>query len=401
MNERILFVVDEQNALRAYQRSLRKELQVDTAAGGMDGLVALANRGPYAIIVADLRMPGMDGFEFLAQTKKQSPESVRIMLVGNANQQIAIDAVNEGSIFRFLTKPCPPEILVKTLVAGLQQYRLVMAEKELLGKTLKDSIQVLTDILSLANPAAFGRAARVRRLVKQMAAALRIEDAWQVEIAAMLSQLGCIAVPQETLWRAYSSQPLLPEELKLIQSYPQIGHYLISHIPRLEPVAEIIAYQNKLFNGTGTSAAADPGGKQIPIGARILEVALEFDRLAESITDRLQALKELQSCHDWYDCNVIKALEVALANEISYEQKRVRIHELTPKMILAEDVTSNKGLLLIAKGQEVTRPLYLRLKSFYDGGAVDEMIKVLVPVRQATESSSELAKPARLMQKTA
>lgn len=178
MTEKILCVDDEPNVLNAYQRALRKEFQIETAVGGAPGLAAIDSQGPYAVIVTDMQMPGMDGIQFLAQVKEKSPDSIRIMLTGNADQHTAIEAVNEGNIFRFLTKPCPPEVLAKTLKAGLQQYRLVMVEKELLEKTLRSSIQVLTDILSLVNPTAFSRASRVQRLVCALAAKLQIEQAW-------------------------------------------------------------------------------------------------------------------------------------------------------------------------------------------------------------------------------
>lgn len=395
MNQKILFVDDEQNVLQAYQRSLRKDFQIDTALGGADGLVAVARHGPYAAIISDMRMPGMDGVEFLAKVKELAPESVRIMLTGNADQQTAIEAVNEGNIFRFLNKPCPPETLAKTLVAALHQHRLVMAEKELLNKTLNGCIQVLTDILSLVNPTAFGRAARVRRLVKQIANTLRLEHAWQVEIAAMLSQLGCITVPQETLWRVYRNQPLSADEIRMMQAHPQIGHDLLSHVPRLEQVAEIIAYQNKLFNGGGYPNDKRCGD-EIPVGARILKLALDFDKLAESCVGNFEALKEIQSrlSYGWYDPKLVEALEAALLNEINYETMQVKISELTPDMILAEDIISLKGMLLITKGQEVRNSLCLRLQNFYEANAITELIKVLVPVKHPAKSHDELAKSA-------
>ncbi|MFH1417727.1 MAG: response regulator, partial [Planctomycetota bacterium] len=136
MSKKILCVDDDPNILNAYRRGLRRLFEIETAEGGAEGLEAIASQGPFAVVVSDMRMPGMDGIQFLTAVKKRAPESVRIMLTGNADQQTAMDAVNEGSIFRFLTKPCPPEHLAKALTAGIEQYRLITAEKELLGKTL-------------------------------------------------------------------------------------------------------------------------------------------------------------------------------------------------------------------------------------------------------------------------
>lgn len=379
MNEKILFVDDERNILDGYQRALRKEFRIETAVGGVDGLIALASQGPFAVVVTDMRMPGMDGVQFLTKLKEKSPDTVRIMLTGNADQQTAIEAVNEGSIFRFLNKPCPTETLAKAIWSGLEQHRLIMAEKELLGKTLSGSIQMLTDVLSLVNPTAFGRASRVRRLVKEIAAVFKVENVWQMEIAAMLSQVGCIAIPEETLAKVYRGHPLNEDETRMMQHHPQTGSDLICHIPRLEPVAEIIAYQDKLFNGAGIPFDKR-SGHEIPLGSRILKVALDFDKLTQSQIGNAEAIRVLHEHIHWYDPNVIRALESVVASETRYELKLLNIDQLTPDMTLAEDILSVKGLLLITKGQEVTRSLCLRLKNFKHGGAITEPIKVMAPI---------------------
>ena len=384
MKEKILCVDDERHILEAYQRSLRKEFHIETALGGAEGLAAVESRGPYAVVVSDMRMPGMDGVQFLAQLKERAPNTVRVMLTGNADQQTAMEAVNEGNIFRFLNKPCAPETLAKTLVAGINQYRLVMAEKELLEKTLSGSIQVLTDILSLINPTAFGRTMRVRRLVQQLAAVLQIENAWQTDIAAMLSQIGCITMPEETLVKVYRGMTLKSEELRMLQAHPRIGHDLITCIPRLKPVAEIIAYQEKRFNGSGYPAD-DKCGQDIPIGARILKLALDFDKLAEARFTNSEAYEEICRRGDWYDPTVVEALKTVLADEVSYEVRSITLDELAPDMILAQDIITTDGLLLSTNGQEVTGSLCLSLQSLASGGTIRDSIKVMVPVTRDKE----------------
>ena len=106
MTTRILCVDDDSNILLGYQRALRKQFQIEVALGGEEGLAAVRNQGPYAVIVADMRMPGMDGVELLAKVREIAPDTVRMMLTGNADQQTALEAVNQGHIFRFMTKPC-------------------------------------------------------------------------------------------------------------------------------------------------------------------------------------------------------------------------------------------------------------------------------------------------------
>src|SRR4029077_11303089 len=132
--------------------------RVETAEGGEAALDKIAAHGPFAVVVSDRQMPRMDGIKFLSLVKERAPDTVRLMLTGNADLDGAIKVVNEGNIFRFLTKPCPLEVLGKAVEDALGQYRLVTAEKELLNKTLSGSIKLLCDILSMIDPQSFGRA---------------------------------------------------------------------------------------------------------------------------------------------------------------------------------------------------------------------------------------------------
>src|SRR6266852_5256657 len=203
MDEKILCVDDELNILLALQRQLRKQFHIECALGADKALAAVDRDGPFAVVVSDLQMPGMNGLEFLAKLKQRSPETVRIMLTGHADLEAAIGAVNQGNIFRFLTKPCSAEDLARTLEAAIEQYRLVTAERDLLEKTLYGSVKVLTEVLSLVHPAAFSRASRIHRYVRHMALEMKLPNAWQVEVAAMLSQIGCITLEPEALDRLY------------------------------------------------------------------------------------------------------------------------------------------------------------------------------------------------------
>ena len=339
----------------------------------------IEKNGPYAVIVSDMRMPVMDGVQFLAKTRERSGDSTRIMLTGNADQQTAIEAVNEGSIFRFLTKPCSSESLARTLNAAIVQYRLVRSEKELLEHTLRGSIQVLTDVLSLVNPTAFGRASRVSRLARQIAKTLNVENAWQVEIAAMLSQIGCITVPEETLVKVYNGRTLALDELQMLSEHPKVGHSLINKIPRLSLVAEIIAYQEKLYNGAGFPHDKVRGAA-IPLGSRILKLALDFDKLSEAKLTPSDALNEIDRRGEWYDPEVVLALKKCLqSTESQYVVAFLKVSELRADMILVEDVKASNGFLLIAKGQEVSVSMQIRLENFQSRGGIREPLKVLVP----------------------
>ena len=134
IGDRVLFVDDEVSVLRGYQRVLHGDFSVSTAVGGEQGLAAIQANGPYAVVISDMRMPGMNGAEFLARVREKAPHTVRMLLTGYADIQSAIQAVNQGNIFRFLTKPCEKAELVKAINLGLEMYRSTLAEKELVKK---------------------------------------------------------------------------------------------------------------------------------------------------------------------------------------------------------------------------------------------------------------------------
>lgn len=377
-SEKVLFVDDDPSLVEGIVRHLRKRFDVTPAAGGPEGLGLIETEGPFAVVVSDFRMPGMDGVRFLAKVREASPDSVRVMLTGHADLDMAVQAVNDGHIFRFLTKPCPPEALAKALDAALEQYRLVTAERILLQRTLHGSIKVLTDLLALASPAAFGRAMRVRKRARSVAARLGMPDAWRVELAAMLSPLGCVTMPPDALEKVYLGKPLGPGEQQMFEKHPQLGHDLIAKIPRLEKVAEIVAYQEKKYNGLGVPRD-DVAGERIPLGARILKLVLDFDTLESSGCQKAQALEKLNERTGWYDPRVLAAFTELLSAETEGEVWSVALHELKVGMVTVDDVRIDTGLIVLARGQEITEPLLERLGHFARRAGIEEPIRVYAP----------------------
>ncbi len=143
MNAKVLLVDDDCNLLAGCQRNLRGQFDVDTAEGGEMALAKLASGGPYAVVVADRQMPGMDGLQLLGEVRRRSPDSVRLMLTGNADMEAVIQLVNENNIFRFLTKPCSIELLAKALEDACRLYELATAEKESAQQDLERQYKII------------------------------------------------------------------------------------------------------------------------------------------------------------------------------------------------------------------------------------------------------------------
>lgn len=371
----ILLVDDEVAILDGLRRQLRKRFTVHTVNGGAEALELMKSE-PVSVVVSDMRMPQMNGATFLSHVRSRYPNVVRILLTGQADTQAAITAVNEGQIYRFLTKPCPPEVLLEEIGGAVELNRLVTAEKELLGTTLRRTVEALTATLSLAQPAAFGRAVRITRTVTELAEALRIEEPWELEVTAMLSHLGAVTLPPNVLEKLDTGRPLDEDEAEMADRVPEVSRKLVDAIPRLEAVAEAIAWQRVRFDGRMAPPAA-PRGADLPLAARILRVATDFDlgtSQRPSVHDTLTAMNGDAGA---YDPRVLEAL-IGLhgAEELPGEPREIHIDDLEPDMVIFDDILTTDGVMLISRGTVVTDPLILRLENYISQNRVGSRMRV-------------------------
>ncbi|WP_073374825.1 HD domain-containing phosphohydrolase [Desulfofustis glycolicus] len=381
--ETILFVDDESNILDSMRRQLRNRFSIETATSGQEALEKCKKNGPFAVIVADMRMPGMDGVRLLGMVKELYPETVRMMLTGNADQGTASEAVNKGQIFRFLTKPCPVPTLVPALALALRQYRLVTAERELLNKTLSGSIKILSELLSYTNPAAFSSSVRIRPVVLTIGRALAVDDLWQLEIAVLMSQIGCVTLPAEILAKHYAGRELDPEERRLFVNHPRVGTDLLQHIPRMEGVARIIGNQLKPFchYDHGDTNYGDED-----LGAQTIRAAFDYDLLLTQGVSHGRAIGQMAQQPDEYNPEVLTKLARCQLSEHSHVAS-LRVRELRVGMIVEDDIEALNGTLLAPKGQEITWPVLQGLINFSRQSGVKEPIRVRIREQSTSESN--------------
>ena len=196
---RVLMVDDEPRILDGFRRNLASQYSLEVALSGEEGLAILGrNRGssvPFAVVVSDMMMPQMNGAEFLAQVRDVTPDAVLMILSGQADLRHTVAAVNNSSLFRFIAKPCSPHTLRTAIDDALRQYQLIHAERDLLQQTLAGAVDVLAQVLSLANPDAFSRTGVLSRLVEAAAKELLLSHRWELLMAAQLSQVGLVSVP--------------------------------------------------------------------------------------------------------------------------------------------------------------------------------------------------------------
>jgi response regulator RpfG family c-di-GMP phosphodiesterase len=383
----LLCVDDEPLVLEGLTLHLRRGFTLTTATSGAAGLEVIKSKGPFAIVMSDMRMPGMSGAEFLSKVREGWPNTVRVLLTGQSDLPSAIAAVNDGQIFRFLTKPCPPDVLLGALAAAAKQHELITGERVLLEQTLHGSIKALTDILSLANPSAFGRANRAKVFMGLVLAEMQRPSDWVCDVAAMLSQIGSVTIPAETLERLYDGSQLTPEEVAMTARLPAVAVQLLGAIPRLDGVRDILGHMDDQYEPSKPGQAKR--GEAIPWGARALKVILDYLTLEARLGTGTEALETMRTRKGWYDPAILTPfVEVAARSVSTVEVRHVVVRELKQGMILRENLFTKNGMLLVTKGNEVTQGLIERIANFSRKMGVREPISVTVPSAASAAKTS-------------
>lgn len=353
-----------------------------TAGGGVQALAEMEGAAEFAVIVADLRMPEMDGVTLFERTRDLCPDSTRVLLTGHADLETSLAAINDGRVFRLLLKPCPPESLRQTLLAGAEQYRLVKAERELLEETLWGCVRTLSEVLSITSPAAFGRTMRLLSTVREFSLLLGCRSRWEIEVPTMLSQIGAVTLPNDTADRLYFGRPMRSDEDEMVARLPQVAGDLLANIPRLETVREILLYQNKNFDGSGWPEGSIQG-EAIPWGARVLKIVLDHDDLETRGESPAEAIESMRNRSGWYDPQLLDRFALLCgAPETAQEIREVSIGQLQTGMVFREDVRTSSGVLLIARGQAVTPGLIRRLTNLSPQCEIQDIFRVVIPGTQ-------------------
>ena len=387
MSSSILIIDDDVNLLSAMKRQLRGKFLIITAQGGEEAVALLSETKDLpAVILCDMRMGGMNGVETLRRAKDLSPESVRMMLTGNADMQTAIDAINNGNIFRFLTKPCAPEVLEAGLEAAMEQHRLIVAERELLETTLVGSIKVMMDVLALAYPQGYSRATRIRQWVRKLNTSANMPHRWQLDIAAMLAPLGMLSVPDEVLMKVHLHMPLTDTEQWLVDRAPEMARDIIANVPRLNGVAQIVYLQNKGFDGSGPPENGPVGG-DIPIDARLLKILNDLGETCKNMAPGIADFAVLEANPERYDLTLLRKVKATLIipeETTKAAKRRLTTALLLPGMDLADDVVNREGRLILAGLTPLSEQHIDRLRNLAKLRLIEDIIVVFA------DSSTEL-----------
>lgn len=371
---RILVVDDDNVLLKIFKHSLDEDqFEFDAAVNGEMALEKFHEGNHYEVIVSDMLMPEMDGVELLKRCRTSWPDTVRILLTGSSDTVLIADAINQADVFRFIPKPIQPRKLNQTVQDAVKHHRLIVCEKECLQNTLVQSVDALVKILEMTNGVAFALTEHVREYALQIGKAIQAPRLWSLEIAALLSQLGCVTIPELTLEHFYWGDNLSPKEDSMVRGHGEAARNILASIPRLEEVAEVVARAARPVD-----LKAFEAGDVISIHATIIRFSTEIDMLHRRGRSKEEILQHFRKEPVRYPESLISFFEGCELIATRLVMVELEVDKIKNGMYIHEDVKTREGMLIVSKGYRVNETVRNRLINFSEEGAIDRLIKVLI-----------------------
>ncbi|MCC9644407.1 response regulator [Rhodopirellula sp. JC740] len=377
---KILVVDDQPRSFELIQKSLQSEFEIDLVDGPAKAWACLTEDPDYAVIVSDLHMPLVDGVKFLATVKNRYPSITRIIMTADGDQDAAVNAVNEGEVFRFLQKPVSIDGLRAVMHAGLANHRSLDVETNVLEETLEGSIQLLIDLLKKLRPLAFDRSRRIKRLVSAVCAELGVPDRWDLQAAAMLSQIGCLSLPEDLLKSIFAGKNVGATKEMQFNQHVTFGESLIENIPRMEAIRRLVSWQRKHFDELRLLATSE----RDLTAASILSACLAYDRKVMSGDSPEDAIEEMQRSPKQFQGRMVEALATIVISAKTI--KELGVWELRDGMELKSDLSDQHGSLLVPRGRTLTHDTIQKLQR--RGATIEEPIVVTVAEPQFDRANS-------------
>lgn len=403
----ILLVDDEPSILTSLYRVFRKEeYEVLISDDPLEALDILKERTVH-LIMSDYRMPALDGITFLRSAMKLQPDAIRIVLSGYAESSVIIAAINDGGIYKFITKPWEDDLLRVEVRHALERYELGSTNRRLLEdirgrneelmninhllsekiheiqESILSTIEMLSYILKTKNHKLPTNIEEIDRISLNMAKRLGLtdEETKALCIAAKLNDLGNIGIDSGILNKP---EKLTPEERKEVEQHPVIGETILSFLKGFESVSRIVRHHHENYDGSGY-----PDGlmeEDIPVISRIIHLLDVYDalishrpyRAAMEYRDVKRILMEGRGKK--YDPKILDIFIEVLEGRGESSGSviiEIEVTELKEGMVLASDVKTEKGLLLISRGEVIHRPHISRIKNFQRTDPVVSRISII------------------------
>ena len=368
---KILLVTTDTEFRREILTALGNAFAFTWIDNGEEALTRLARERGFEVALSGIKLPGIDGLEFLSRVREQHPTVACIIATVDGDYETALKAINGNGVFRFLTKPCNPEDLKASIEAGVRKHRLDEQENNLWKETMNGCVKMLVEILELSYPEAIARSTRIKHRVRLLGRKMEVKPYWLLELVASLSHIGCMGMPKAILAKLEKGIELSKEESRTFSMHPVIAAQLLRNIPRMDKVAEIIRHQS-------TPCRLNP-----PMASRLLRVCLEIDYLDRKGVAACDAVKLLRQHPDTYDATVVEALDKHTMPCMGASGIKVSVGDLEPGMVMSEDLVTEGGAKLLLKGQTLSEASQMRLQAFADLLGVVEPVHVVPPQARA------------------
>jgi response regulator RpfG family c-di-GMP phosphodiesterase len=399
VNTRVLYVDDETSLLSAFSSLFRREgLEIHTLSDSTAIDTMLREHGPFAVVVSDQRMPGLDGVGTLERVRRQSPDTIRVMLTGYADQDDTVRAINTAGVSRYIAKPWDDTLLKHTVHDCIHSFNMVAenrqltselairntALEEILEGTVGQTVQLLSHLSNYINMHAARQTERVRTLgtaILKVSRDVSVEELWDIHRALELFNLGIAVLPpwiqvtlvKEGLWSL--------ARFPVAQNHQLLAYDLLKDIPRFERVARIIQLSQKNFDGSGEPTSVALQGQDLPLGSRLLHILIDLDSLSTEHHRGRTMLQKMQTQKQKYDTGLIALmLGQESAMRVSNAKKSVGLDALEEGMILMDDLVTVRGRVMIRAGSEITKPVLRILSQTRQYDPIKEPVTVRVNV---------------------
>ncbi len=335
----------------------------------------------FAVIVSDMRMPIINGAQLLTWAREEKPDTVRLLLTGQADMKDAISVINNGRIFRFLTKPCPRDVIMQTIQDAVEYHYFLTDRRDLIIGMFDSSLRIILRLMEMSDPNSAHEASQRKAVVTKLGDLMKIPDITEVKIAALLLRSGEIGIPEYIREKRKKRGELTRAEQDRWDQVPELGYQLLKDAPRLEKVAEIVRYHCKYFDGRGW-----PKGRvkkeEIPLGARILKIVrdeAELERRGLSIPDAIEVMRKRKG---HYDENLFKIIEAyfmevhiyIMGLDADYFERKVG--ELREGQKLYTPIVTKDDLILFPSGTVLTTADLATIENWHRQRGIREPINV-------------------------
>ncbi|TWT97998.1 Hydrogenase transcriptional regulatory protein hupR1 [Botrimarina colliarenosi] len=349
MTQRVLFVDDDQMLLSSMERCLGLKFELDTAISGLDAL-ELMKTNAYSVVVSDMRMPIMDGVQFIEKARVLSRQSVFMMLTGNQDLQTAMRAVNEGQVYRFLNKPCRPDEIEAAVTQAQRQFNLEASERELLNKTFVDALGVFSDVIETLQPHLVGRCGKTEQVLDELRLACGLPSRWEYKVAAKVMLLGFAMQFDRRSGMNVSATQATIELNRACTTAARI----VQRIPRLDSVAEIIRCVPTTDGVLADPSSSDPLD-MVMNGAALLRVAHMVEALSDSGVECDEAMTWIVQAAPDISPMLAEAARNLYPKEVEAEGIPFDPDDLKPGLILFDDLTGADGATLLRSGRKLSQ----------------------------------------------